>query len=109
MTIFSSIGSAVVYILAYCAFVGVTAVLAGLFCSTLAGLTLKGKSDVDQQAVGGFFSGFIIGLIVAIFLIGYFIFTMTLYTTFMSTLGIWAILVVASLFVYYLSQRLYGR
>jgi hypothetical protein len=109
MAIFSSIGSVVEYFLAYCAFLGVTAVLTGIFCSTLAGLTLKGKSDVDQQAVGGFFSGYVIGLIVAFFLIGYFIFTMTFYTTFMSMLGIWAILVVASLFVSFLSQRLYGR
>ncbi len=109
MTIFSSIGSGILYIICYCVFVGATALLAGVFASTLADLSLKGKSDPDMQAVGGFFSGLIVGGIIAIFLIGYFIFTMTLYSTFRSTLGVCACLAGASLFVFLLNRRLYGR
>ncbi len=109
MNIFSSIGSGFLFIVAYVVFVGVTTMLAGILVSTLATLSLKGKSDPNQDAVGGFFSGAIIGGIVSVFLIGYFIFTMTLSATFMTTLGICACLAVASFCVYLLNGMLYGR
>jgi hypothetical protein len=109
MTMFSTIGSGILYLIAYCVFVGATTLLAGALASTLADLSLKGKPDANMDGVGGFISGLIIGGIISVLLIGYFIFTMTLYSTFMTTLGICACLAGASLFVVFLNQRLYGR
>jgi formate/nitrite transporter FocA (FNT family) len=107
--IFSSIGSGVLYILLYCLCVAATAVLTGALLSTVADLSLKGKSDVDQQGVGGFISGIIIGAVISIILTAYLLITTTMHATFMTTLGICACLVVAIFFVIFLNGRLYGR
>jgi formate/nitrite transporter FocA (FNT family) len=108
-TIFSSIGSGVLYVLLYCLCVAATAVLTGVLLETIGNLSLKGKSDVDQQGVAGFISGIIIGAVISVILTAYLLVTTTMHATFMTTLGICACLAVASILVVILNGRLYGR
>jgi hypothetical protein len=103
---FSSIGSGVLDLFVFCLCVAVTAGLSGILLSLTAELSLKGKSDVNQDAAGGFLSGIIIGGVVSFFLTAYLLFATDLHATVMVTLGICGCLAVASIGLTYLNWKL---